>query len=139
MLFDLTPTERNTVQPAARAVALDFLQVQLDAVAAKIARREAYLARHSPAGETPPPEETETLHIYRREQALIGELMADCQEQLLPEALRRRLAAAQRRSAAQAGRPKSSPAARAERWQAEVEQQILTELLRQWANWLQGR
>lgn len=138
MLFDLTPTERNAVQPAARAVALDFLQAQLDAVAAKIARREAYLAQHYPAGETPPPGETETLHIYRREQALIGELMADCQEQLLPEALRRRLTAAQRRSAALAGRPKSSPAARAERWQAEVEQKILRDLLQRWSTWLKG-
>jgi membrane associated rhomboid family serine protease len=44
-ITDLTPAERRSVQPAARAVALDFLQTQLDAVTAKIARRQAFLAQ----------------------------------------------------------------------------------------------
>lgn len=120
-----------------RAVGLDFLQEQRIAVETKIRERREHLQRFYPQGRILPEGEEELTQVYEQEKALIEQLLQECQTRPFVEVARERRAKADRRVQQFSSR-KSNAEARASGWQAHIEQETLTELLRQWLAWLKA-
>lgn len=136
LIRGLDRRERESLVPAASAIAEEFLQAQLRAVESRVRRRRAYQAEEHPEGVTPPHGSAEMMEVYEQERALIEELLRECQGKLLPEVLRERLARAHRR-VLELGHPEViSAAAKTERQRARTEREILSELLRRWLAWV---
>jgi hypothetical protein len=135
MNLNLTPEEKEAFAPVARLEAREFLQAELAAIEAKINKRLAHQEQYHSDGALPE-EEAAFLTIYEQKKALIEELIAENEEQLFIDVLRRRLHDAQKREMAMAGRAKTNPAARLERKRVKDERDMLNELQRSWLNWL---
>jgi hypothetical protein len=131
MALNPDPEDRELL----RTVGLDFLQQRRIAVETKIRERRERLQRFYPRGQTLPETEEELTQVYQTEKALIEELLQASTDRPFVEVARERRAKANRR-VQQFNSRKSNAEARAKVWQAHTEQEILTELLRQWLTWL---
>src|SRR3972149_811978 len=134
-LVDLVPNPTPEERQLLIAVGQDFLRDRLAAVETKIEQRDEHLKRFYPRGQALPETEEELTRVYRQEKALIEELLRVSKDRPFVEVARERRARAERR-VRQFSSQKSNAEARAKAWQAHTEQEILTELLRQWLAWL---
>ena len=141
MSTNLGPDEREILQSLDTSAATEFLREPLKAVNTLITEREAYLAEVYPAGTPRQSGEADVTEVYRQEQRLIEELLAQVETDLSGQ-LQHRLERAQRRwhdLENPAEWPVRSAADRRRRLAAWTEEQILADLLRQWDAWLQER
>ena len=138
----LNPLQKALLRPLATREATSFLRGRLEALEARLAERESYLAAVYPEEAARIRDEGEAGWVGQREKRILYELMAACQEELFVDVLRNRLEAAQHRIQALApsgaGNADDQAAAR-ERFEAWTEQQILNDLGRQWLLWVRKR
>lgn len=141
MSTNLSPHEREILRSLDTSAATEFLHEQLEAVKSLIKKREADLAEIYPDGAPHQGSEADVTEVYRQEQRIIEELLGKLETDLSGQ-LRHRLDRAQRRwhdLEDPAEWPIRSATDRRRRLAAWTEEQILTDLLRQWDAWLQER
>jgi hypothetical protein len=136
---NLSPDEWAILRALDTSVATEFLRERLKTVQSLIRAREAYLAEVYPEGTPRQSGEADVTAVYRQEQRMLEELLANVETDLSCQ-LQGRLERAQRRwhdLEDPAEWPIRSAADRRRRLAAWTEKQILTDLLREWHAWLE--
>jgi hypothetical protein len=142
LLPRLNAVQKALLRPLATREATTFLRDRLEALEARLAERESYLADVYPDETARARDDGEAGWVAQREKRILYELMAACQEELFVDVLRARLEAVQRRIGelprSGAGSADDQAAAR-ERFEAWTEQQILNDLGRRWLLWIKKK
>jgi hypothetical protein len=130
------PEEVALIKSVAGVTATEFLKVQWNASEAKIRVQENDLKHNQPARKSTQLGSNALLEAYHHEKEVIEALMDDAQDEILVNALYRRLDFAKRRQAAHSRRRPISAAEDDESRRARRERAILMDLLWKWNQWV---